>query len=333
MASQEHLDILKQGVDAWNQWRRQFPNIQPDLSDADLSQTSLVILDGGDIIEINLSKTNLRGAYLFMTNLLAANLSGANLSGANLKGAQLFATDLSEADLSGATLVNTLLDGAHLHGANLNQAELGSTVFASVDLSTVKGLNAVNHFGSSTIGIDTIYCSKGDIPEGFLKGAGVDDTFITYIRSLVGKAIEYYSSFISYSSKDETFAKRLYADLQNNNVRCWFAPEDLKWGEKIRIGIDEAIRFHDKLLLILSKHSIASGWVEHEVKAALAKEQKEKRTVLFPVRLDKAVFDSPLSWASEIRHERNIGDFSSWKNHDDYQKAFDRLLSDLKAGE
>ncbi|HYT45569.1 MAG TPA: pentapeptide repeat-containing protein, partial [Methylomirabilota bacterium] len=119
MASQEHLDILKQGVDAWNQWRRQFPNIQPDLSDADLSQTSLVILDGGDIIEINLSKTNLRGAYLFMTNLLAANLSGANLSGANLKGAQLFATDLSEADLSGATLVNTLLDGAHLHGANL----------------------------------------------------------------------------------------------------------------------------------------------------------------------------------------------------------------------
>src|SRR5947199_10295689 len=93
----------------------------------------------------------------------------------------------------------------------------------------------------------------------------------------------------TYSSKDDVFARRLYADLQSNNVRCWFAPEDLKWGERIRHGIDEAIRLHDKLLLILSKQSVASGWVEHEVKTALAKERKEKRTVLFPVRVDKAV--------------------------------------------
>ncbi len=158
-----------------------------------------------------------------------------------------------------------------------------------------------------------------------------DDTFIAYIRSLVGKAIEYYSCFISYSSKDEAFARRLYADLQSNHVRCWYAPENLKWGEKIRSGIDEAIRIHDKLLLILSKHSVASGWVEHEVKTALAREKKEKRTILFPVRVDRAVFDSPFAWATEIRHERTIGDFTRWKNHDAYEKAFDRLLRDLKA--
>ena len=195
----------------------------------------------------------------------------------------------------------------------------------------VKGLDTVRHDGPSTIGIDTIYRSRGKIPEVFLKGAGVDDTFITYISSLIGKPIEYYSCFISYSSKDEAFAKRLYADLQSHNVRCWFAPEDLKWGERIRTGIDEAIRLHDKLLLILSKQSVASGWVEHEVKTALAKERKEKRVVLFPVRLDKAVLESPFSWANEIRHERNIGDFTRWKNHDDYQNAFSRLLRDLKA--
>ena len=200
-----------------------------------------------------------------------------------------------------------------------------------VDLSEVKNLETVMHFGPSTIGIDTIYNSQGNIPEVFLKGAGMDDTFITYISSLVGKAIEYYSCFISYSSKDEAFAKRLYADLQSHNVRCWFASEDLKWGANIRTSIDEAIRLHDKLLLVLSKYSVASGWVEHEVNTALTKENKEKRTVLFPVRLDKAVLESPLSWATEIRRERNIGNFSSWKNHDEYQKAFDRLLRDLKA--
>ena len=65
------------------------------------------------------------------------------------------------------------------------------------------------------------------------------------------------------------------------------------------------------------------------MKSALLKERKEKRIVLFPIRLDKAIFDSPLAWATEIRHERNIGDFTGWKQHDDYQKALARLLSEL----
>jgi hypothetical protein len=95
--------------------------------------------------------------------------------------------------------------------------------------------------------------------------------------------------------------------------------------------VHRAIRVHDKLLLILSKSSVASGWVEREVKAALAKERKEKRTVLFPVRVDRAVFESPFDWATEIRHERNIGDFTQWKQHDKYQTAFARLLHDLQA--
>ena len=136
---------------------------------------------------------------------------------------------------------------------------------------------------------------------------------------------------ISYSSKDDAFARHLYADLQSNHVRCWFAPEDLKIGDRIRTGIDEAVRVHDKLLLILSKSSVTNGWVEREVKAAMAKKRKEKRTMLFPVRVDKAVFESPFDWATEIRHERNIGDFTRWKDHDEYQKVFERLLRNLKA--
>jgi hypothetical protein len=60
----------------------------------------------------------------------------------------------------------------------------------------------------------------------------------------------------------------------------------MKWGERIRTGIDEAIRLHDKLLLVLSRSSMASGWIEREVKIALAKERKEKSNVLFPVRVD-----------------------------------------------
>jgi hypothetical protein len=57
---------------------------------------------------------------------------------------------------------------------------------------------------------------------------------------LAGKTIEFYSAFISYSSKDEALAKRLYADLQAKGVRCWFAPEDLKIGDKFSTEIDRA---------------------------------------------------------------------------------------------
>ncbi len=114
-------------------------------------------------------------------------------------------------------------------------------------------------------------------------------------------------------------------------MRCWFAPEDLKWGERIRSGIDQAIRLHDKLLLVLSASSVASEWVEYEVETALARERKEQRTILFPIRLDEAVMESPTAWAAHIQRTRHIGDFTSWKDHDAYQKAFTRLLRDLKA--
>lgn len=75
----------------------------------------------------------------------------------------------------------------------------------------------------------------------------------------VAGPIQYYSCFISYSSADETLARRLHADLQDQGVRCWFALYDRRPGQLIRQGIDEAIHMQDKVLLILSKHSVESG--------------------------------------------------------------------------
>ncbi len=119
--------------------------------------------------------------------------------------------------------------------------------FADVDLSTAAGLETIKHDGPSTIGIDTIYNSHGKIPEVFLRGCGVPDELIAYVGSMVGRPIEYYSCFISYSTHDQEFAERLYADLQAKGVRCWFAPHDIHGGRKIHEQIDEAIRLHDKL--------------------------------------------------------------------------------------
>lgn len=141
----------------------------------------------------------------------------------------------------------------------------------------------------------------------------------------------YYPCFISYSHKDEEFAQQLYADLQKHNVRCWYAPEDIKIGDKIRSTIEQSIQTREKLLLVLSTHSIDSAWVEKEVETAFEKEQKLKQLVLFPIRLDSAVMDTDQAWAADIRRMRHIGDFSQWHNPDAYQKALSRLLRDLKA--
>src|SRR5207248_2315581 len=106
--------------------------------------------------------------------------------------------------------------------------------------------------------------------------------------------------------------------------------EDLRTGDRLRMTIDESIRVHDKLLLVLSSDSIASQWVESEVETALARERREKREVLFPVRLDNAALETNWGWAALIRNTRHIGDFTRWQDQQSYGSSFQRLLRNLK---
>lgn len=356
MANEEHLDILSRGVAVWNKWRKDNPKLIPELHFADLRK---VDLNGIDFIQANLyqtylTNTNLSGANLSGARLLGADLRGANLSGADLSGAylphaylnevNLCGTILSTADFSGAYLPHADLSDALLRFVRFNAADLSSsnfyntkierTVFANADLKNVKNLMTCKHLGPSYIDHSTLI-NSGKLPEKFLRGCGFPDEFIEYIPSLFWEKspFEFYSCFISYSSKDEAFAKRLHADLQDNGVRCWFTPEDMKIGDKIRDRIDESIRVYDKLLLIFSENSLNSTWVENEVESAFEKEEKSKGTVLFPIRLDAAVMDTGAAWAKTIKRTRHIGDFTCWKAHDAYQEAFQRLLRDLKGGD
>lgn len=322
MENQEHVDLLRQGVRQWNEWRERTQQLHPDLGGADLSRADLRRADFSDtkFDFTSLREANLSEANLSETDLYNADLSGANLSRANLRRAYLGGADLSNADLTKANLSEADLSGAGFTGANLSGAEVGGTLFANVDLRKIKGLDTVQAFRPSSIGIDTIYRSRGQIPETFLRRVGIPETFLTNMRALVElmSPIDFYSCFISYSSKDETLARRLHADLQASGVRWWFAPEDLKIGTRLRQRIDEAIHLQDKLLLLLSKRSIASTWVETEVEAALEKEDRQQREVLFPVRLDDAVMQTTQAWAAKLRRDTNIGDFTNWTDPQAY---------------
>jgi uncharacterized protein YjbI with pentapeptide repeats len=273
MADLEHLEFLERGTQAWNKWRKDNPSIKPNFRWAGINGISL-----GNVYPVHYKEigehhpgANLAGADFHWANLGLANLIGADLSGANLCGANLSSAILEEADLSGADLSGTILNGARLAGASLDYALLSSTVLVGVDLSTVKGLETTRHLGPSEIGVQTLYKSRGRIPIAFLRGVGLPDEFITYASSLTTKAIDFYSCFISYSSKDQEFVERLHADLQAKGVRVWFAAHNLPIGAKIRPAIDESIHLYDKLLLVLSEPSVSSQWVEQEVETALAK--------------------------------------------------------------
>jgi TIR domain/Pentapeptide repeats (8 copies) len=354
MADENQLKILKQGVATWNEWRHE--GIQVDLSGANFSGADLseANFSGADLREANLSGANLAGAYLRGANLRRANLSRANLSGADLLGANLsYANlraanllgadlrwanlrwaDLFGADLIGANLSEANLSGADLSWADLSECNLGEATFAetglsNVDLSSCKGLELIEHEGPSPIDIRTLQLS-GPLPLVFLRGVGLPDTLIEYLPSLLNQSIQLYSCFISYSAKDEEFVRRLYADLQDKGVRCWFAPHDMKIGDEILDALDKAIRLRDKVLLVLSDASIASRWVKDEVTKGFAEERQRGGVVLFPVRLDDAVFTTNEAWALKLRDNRNIGDFRSWKDHDAYQKTLARLLRDLR---
>ncbi len=355
MANEDHFKMLQAGTSlkvpitrkmmkagaflkvppTWNDWRSANPEVKPDLSRSNLSGTNL---SGTNLSGTNLSGTYLSKAYLHEANLSEANLHEAFLCEANLSQANLDGADLSWSCLSGASLRMANLRKADLSGADLDKVDLcearvGFSTFVNVDLSNVKGIETIVHCGPSSIGIDTIYRSQGNIPEIFLRGAGIPDPFIANMKSLVAamSPIQFYSCFISYSSKDQEFAERLYADLQAKGVRCWFAPEDLKIGDPFRQRIDDAIRRYDKLLVVLSETSVASSWVESEVEAAMERERTAKgQVVLFPIRLDEAVMKTGQAWAADIRRKRHMGDFSHWHDHNSYQKAFQRLLRDLQ---
>ena len=153
MANEEHLAKLKEGVEAWNEWRKKNPDLQPDLQGAHLSQAQL---QGINLSRAQLQKANLSEAQLQKANLYSAQLQnailgrtwlqGANLSGAQLQGANLYSAQLQGADLGEAFFDNTtrlygvILGDDTYGGASLADVNWGGVNLAVVDWSELKML-------------------------------------------------------------------------------------------------------------------------------------------------------------------------------------------------
>ena len=145
MANEEHLKILKQGVEVWNKWREKNSEVMPDLDEADLR--------GEELSQADLSGTWFNDVKLSQANLSQANLGGAQLGGADLSGAKLIRADmgdnyleranLKDADLEGANLQRAILIDTNLEGANLKGCQIYGISAWNLKLKGTKQENLV----------------------------------------------------------------------------------------------------------------------------------------------------------------------------------------------
>jgi hypothetical protein len=132
MANQAHLEILAQGVSAWNEWRRQVTMVTPDLSGADLSEMQL---DRIDLLSVNLQNATLRGTSICDALLRMAKVDGADLSGSKMV----------RSDCKGATFCKSILDIANMSDAELSWCIFSDASFRETDLSGARLRNTVFH--------------------------------------------------------------------------------------------------------------------------------------------------------------------------------------------
>lgn len=307
------------------------------------------------VLAADFRNTKLRNCYFSGADLACANLRGADLSNStmvrtNLYSALLEGATASQTDLRGANLVSAELHQTKLNGANLAGARFGWTSISGVDLSQTEGLDEVVHIRPSAIGSDTLRMTANGLANEpqtrrtevfrFLSSSGLDDELLSVFRTWIEKPIEFYSVFISHSSLDKEFARKLYDDLRAIGVKCWFDEHQILPGDRILDVVDQGIRLWDKLLLVCSENSLSARtgwWVEQELERALLKERELRRTrnkamsVLIPITIDNFVFDGWKSGFKPTIIERHVGDFRNWKDRQSYASALERLRAAINA--
>jgi uncharacterized protein YjbI with pentapeptide repeats len=203
MPNQLHIDILMQGVDVWNHWRKDKPDLRPDLRKVDLHEVNLfgsdinpylshVDLHDAVLFDADLSRADLRRANLRNADLRSANLSGANLSEANLNGAILMEADLHLADLSGAIISEANLYKVNLRSSNLSDSDLsgaflGRAILDEANLSRAN-LRRANLRNASLIRADL---SKAVLADGNLDATNLKEANLNEAQmhgALVSKA-------------------------------------------------------------------------------------------------------------------------------------------------
>ncbi len=328
---------------AVNMVRQRFPEIRLSLMNEDLRGAPLPWTNDlhvqllRDIGSPTHRYRDLVGANFSHARLDGANLRGVLLSDASFDGASLVDADLTNADLNGVSFRDAFLNGtnftrAAMTGADFTGAELSRTLLTSVDLSQVAGLEETRHTTPSEISFSTLLASRFQVTANFLRKAGVSRGLLEDLAAGQRFPGSFQTCFLSYSSKDAAFAKKLYESLTEAGVRVFWDRFDVVPGERLEDQIAEAIRELDRLLVVISPNSIASEWVKKEVEMAW----RQRRDSLLPIRL--CPIEAIEKWTAadqdmpDLGAEFPIQDFSEWQDGAAYEHALSMLLKAFTGG-
>ncbi|MCS0585185.1 toll/interleukin-1 receptor domain-containing protein [Massilia pinisoli] len=127
--------------------------------------------------------------------------------------------------------------------------------------------------------------------------------------------------FLSHSSADKPFVSKLAIDLKSRGIPVWFDQWELKVGDSLTQKIEDGIDKSGWLIVVLSENSIASNWVQKELRAAQARELQDKHVFVLPVVIDKCRIPTFLL-------DKLYADFTL-----SYERGLNHLLGRLMDGE
>jgi hypothetical protein len=285
-------------------------------------------MTGCDFYQANCSYTKFFGGRLDDAFLGSADFSNSFFIGTNLQDAVTAFTNFRGACIAGAfhldeIKVNKLPPDAPL---TLKAKFPSGYCHNLVDMDTIAKTSEFLRFAYSYASTDNAFF---DIPRyidtfsSFLEHNGVGEIFIDAFRRLSEKNdTNFESVFLSYSMHDQSFADFLYTQLRLAGVSVWYAPRNIEGGKTIIEQVKSAIHTYDRVILILSDHSLNSGWVSSELRLAYEREHAALNRVLFPIRITR--FEDLKKWTL---HDADTGidlahyirsyfipDFSDWQD-------------------
>ena len=309
-----------------------------DLRGANLTGADLdrVILSDADLSGANLTNANLQ-----RSSLVGAKLKGTNLEGANFAGASLVRSDLSDALLISADLFQTQIWGCDVNGANFTGAAFGYTVLQDCDLRATVGLDQARHDAPSSIGVDTIYRSNGQIPAFFLERAGIPSSVAAFQEAIASASADLSECYIACRDGDEEFARQLSEGLNARGARTWVFSEHARGSALVsRLSssdqeeIERWLRNYDKLVVVASSRALDTEAILNDITAARNKQQAADRWLLYFVSPDDGLM-RPSSRAARTMAAENVifdlrpGDPATYEA--ELAKLADALLQDQPA--
>lgn len=110
---------------------------------------------------------------------------------------------------------------------------------------------------------------------------------VGFLTSALKNEIHQPYVFLSHSSKDKRFVRNLATHLENAGIKVWLDEVELKVGQSLIERLREAIDAVDFLIVILSKASVESVWVQKEIDIAMNQEIKTKKVKVLPILKEK----------------------------------------------